>query len=74
MTNLRFPAVNSNSFAAEMNENCIKLLPQGGLITESFFHFGSDLKKEMPNLNPERYLPKEKMLRVVILHLFGEST
>ena len=37
------------------------------------FHFGSNLQKRVPNHDPEHYSPKDKMLRVVILHLvFGD--
>ena len=34
------------------------------------FHFGSNLKKKVPNYSPEDYPPKENILRRVIWHLF----
>ena len=34
-------------------------------MSESFFYFGSNLPKKAPNLYPEHYPPKEKMLRIV---------
>ena len=39
----------------------------GGLISE-FFHFGSNLQKEVPDHNPEHYLPKKEMVKIVIWH------
>ena len=43
--------------------------PKGSLISEVLY-FGPNLQKKVPNLFPEHYPHKEKMVRVVIWQLF----
>ena len=45
---------------------------KGGLISEKFYILTQISKKKVPNHDSEHYLPKEKMLRVVIWQLFLE--
>ena len=53
------------------NLRSANLLPfKGGLISESFSD--SNLPKKVPNHYPEYFSPIEKMLRIVICHLFLE--
>ena len=47
----------------------LNLLCKGGAISESFSHWLKSLKKGTKNY-PGHYPPKEKMLRIVIWHLF----
>ena len=47
-------------------------LGKGELISESFTLGARIFKRKVPNHSPELYSPKEKMLRIVIGHLFWE--